>query len=174
MNEKLSSPQDAKEFRYKLDFYYQQALLYLTTLLLYAGVRGTFTIERLPTLTSDPLLFVIIVFVLISITVLILNKLRDRKLILMDDRIVFHHKYHEREILFSRIEWLYIGRERSVQTAGRSQVILLKIRSRRRLFRIRVGRYEREEELIAEMHRIAELVPKAKRPSFGLRVSKLT
>ncbi|MGA2622993.1 MAG: hypothetical protein ABSF91_03990 [Bacteroidota bacterium] len=166
--------QNAKMFRYKLDFYYQQALLYLTTLLLYAGVRGTLTIERLPSLGTDPLLYVIIVFVLISIVVLILNKLRDRKLILGVDKIVFHHKYRDREIPFSAIEWLYIGRERSVQTAGLSQVILFKTKGRRRLFRIRVGRYEREKELIAEMQRVAELVPKAKRPAFGLRSSKLS
>jgi len=165
---------DTRVFRYKLDFYYQQALLYLTTLVLYAGVRGSFNIERLPSLDSDPILYIIILFVLISIIVLVLNKLRDRKLIVAGDKIVFHHKYRDREIPFSVIEWLYIGRERSVQTAGRSQVILLKIKDRRRLFRIRIGRYEREMDLIAEMQRIGELVPKAARPSFGVRVSKLS
>ncbi len=163
---------DAKVFRYKLDFYYQQTLLYLATLVLYTSIRGTFSIENLPALTSDPILY-IIMFVLISIVVLILNKFRDRKLIIMNDQIVFHHKYHERRIPFSEIEWLYIGRERSVQTAGLSQVILLKTKDRRRLFRIRVGRYEREKELIAEMQQIAEQVPRAKRPVLGFRMSKL-
>jgi hypothetical protein len=171
--ESEKSGREMKSFRYKLDFYYQQAILYLTTLVLYAGVRGTFTVSRLPSLHSDPLLYVIIVFVLISIVVLILNKLRDRKLMIGGDRIVFHHKYHERVIPFTMVEWLYIGRERSVQTAGLSQVILLKMKDRRRLFRIRVGRYEREKELIAEMQRVADLVPKAKRPLFGMRASRL-
>ena len=162
-----------KIFRYKLDFYYLQALLYLATLVLYAGVRGTFLIERMPTLGSDPILYIIIMFVLISIIVLVLNKLRDRKLMMMEDKIVFHHKYHERELPLSEIEWMYVGRERSVQTAGLSQVVLIKMKDRTRLFRIRVGRYERETELLAEMDRIAERVPKARRTPFPFRVSKI-
>jgi hypothetical protein len=150
-------PPGAKVFKYKLDFYYQQALLYLVTLLMYGGIRGTIAFERLPSLGADPILYIIILFVIISFVVLALNIARDRKL------IIFHHKFHEREIPLSAIEWFHIGRERRVQTAGRSQVIVFKMKQRRRLFRIRVGRYEHEKELITEMQRIAQSVPKGKR-----------
>jgi hypothetical protein len=160
-------PPGAKVFRYKLDFYYQQSLFYLVTLVLYAGIRGTFTFERLPSLDKDTILYIIIVFVLISFIVLTLNKMRDRKLIISSDGIVFHHRYHEREIPVDTIEWLHIGRERRVQTAGRSQVIVFKMKERRRLFRIRVGRYEREKDLVREMQLLAQRVPKGKRFSFG-------
>ena len=162
-------PDGAKVFKYKLDFYYQQSLLYLITLLLYAGIRGTFSFERLPSLEADPILYIIILFVVISFVVLMLNRTRDRKLIIASDKIIFHHKFHEREIMISDIEWLHIGRERRVQTAGISQMIVFKIKSRRRLFRIRIGRYEHEKELIQEMNRIAQLVPKGKRPTFDVR-----
>ena len=157
-------PHGAKVFKYKLDFYYQQALFYLVTLLLYGGIRGTITFERLPSLESDPMLYIIIIFVIVSIVVLLLNRARDRKLVISDDRIVFHHKFNERVVPVADIEWMHIGRERSVQTAGRSQVIVIKLDGRRRWFRIRVGRYEREKELLVEMHRIASHVPRGKRP----------
>ena len=156
--------QGAKVFKYRLDFYYQQALLYMITLVLYGGIRGTITFERMPSLGTDPILYIIILFVVISIVVLMLNKARDRKLIITGEKIVFHHKFHEREVPISGIEWLHIGRERSVQTAGRSQMVIFKMRDRRRWFRIRIGRYEREKELLTEMHRIAERVPRARRP----------
>ena len=162
-------PHGAKAFRYKLDFYYQQSLLYLVTLICYAGIRGTFDFEKLPTLASDPILYIIMVFVIISFVVLVLNRARDRKLIITEENIVFHHKFHERVIPLSDIEWFHIGRERAVQTAGRSQVIVFKIKDRRRLFRIRVGRYEHEKELMAEIQRIASRVPKGKRFAFGMR-----
>lgn len=162
-------PSGAKAYKYKLDFYYQQAILYLVTLLMYAGVRGTFNFEQLPTLTADPILYIIGVFVVISIVGLVLNKMRDRRLVISESMIIFHQKNRNREIPFSDIEWMYIGRERNVQTAGRFQVIVFKIKDRRRLFRIRIGRYEHEKELLVEMERIAESVPKAKRPFFGLR-----
>lgn len=162
-------PHGAKVFRYKLDFYYQQSLLYLVTLICYAGVRGTFDFEKLPSLVEDPILYIIMVFVIISFVVLLLNRARDRKLIVTEEKIIFHHKFHERQIPFSDIEWFHIGRERAVQTAGRSQVIVFKIKDRRRLFRIRVGRYEHEKELMAEIQRIASRVPKGKRFAFGMR-----
>ena len=162
-----------KVFRYRLDFYYQQALLYLITLMVYWGVRGTIRWERLPGLSADPILYIIMFFFLLSSIVLALNLIRERKLIITEISMVFHQKYRERIIPFSEIEWMYIGREQLVRTAGRSQVIVFKIKDRRRLFRIRVGRYERDAELLEEMHRIAEIVPKINRPSLKSRMSQL-
>ena len=162
-------PHGSKVFKYKLDFYYQQSLLYLLTLVLYGGIRGTMAFERLPSLEADPMLYIIVLFVVISFIVLMLNRARDRKLIITEDKIIFHHKFNEREVSLSDIDWLHIGRERSVQTAGRSQVVVFKVKNRRRWFRVRIGRYEHERELILEMQRIAGRVPKAKRPIFGVR-----
>jgi hypothetical protein len=161
-------PAGSRVFKYKLDFYYQQAILYLVTLTLYAGIRGTFEFDRLPTMGSDPMLYIIIVFVIISFAVLALNRARERKLVLANDRIILHNKYRDREILFSDIDWFHVGRERMVRTAGGSQVVVFKIKHRRRLFRIRLGRYEREKELLAEMHRLGEQLPKGKRFSFRM------
>ena len=163
-----------KEFRYKLDFFYQQAIMYLVTFFLYAGIRGQFTLEQMPPMSIDPILYIILLFVVISFVGLVLNKVRDRKLIITEDKLVFHQKFHERLIALSDIEWMYIGKERSVQTAGRSQAIIFKIKDRQRLFRIRVGRYEREDDLLSEMKRISEMVPKAKRPLFRMRMTKIT
>ena len=161
-------PHDAKVFKYKLDFYYQQALLYLITLVLYGGIRGTIAFEQMPSLVSDPILYIIILFVMIAFVVSMLNRARDRRLILASNEIIFHNKFHERRIPLASIEWLHIGRESAVRTAGRSQMVIFKVRDRRRWFRVRIGRYEREKELLAEMHRIGELVPKAKRPIMGM------
>jgi hypothetical protein len=169
MDRHLSIP-GTKTFRYKLDFYYQQAILYLVTLILYVGVRGTFTFDRLPSLEVDPIFYLISLFVVISFVVLLLNRLRDRRLIVTQTSFLFHQKNREREVPFDSIEWMYVGKERAVQTAGRFQVIVIKVKDRRRLFRIRVGRYERETELLAEIERIATQVPRARRPFFGMRM----
>ena len=162
-----------KVFRYRLDFYYQQTLLYLITLMIYWGLRGTIRWERLPSLGADPVLHIIIFFVVLSCIVLALNMIRERKLIITENTLNFHQKYRERVILLADIEWMYIGRERLVQTAGRSQVVVFKIKDRRRLFRIRIGRYEHDAELLDEMYRIAGLVPKIDKPSLKSRMSQL-
>ncbi|MBI4429183.1 MAG: hypothetical protein HY562_08690 [Ignavibacteriales bacterium] len=162
-----------KVFKYKLDFYYQQTLIALVTLMVYAGIKGSFIEDQFSFVFRDPIVYIIIFYFCVYIVVLTLNLLRDRKLIITDEEMIFHHKYGERKIRFSDIEWMHIGRERLVQTAGRFQLIVFKLKNRRRLFRIRVGRYEHNRELVLEMEKVALLVPKGKHEKFGLRRKKL-
>lgn len=148
-----------KTFKYKLDFYYQSALIYLVTLILYGGIRGNFVEKKFEYVLSDPLMYVIVFFVLMSFVALILNRFRNRRLIIAGDTMVFKNRWHERRVAISDIDWIHIGREAGVKTSGRFQVILFKLKGRRRVIRIRVGRYEREKELVSEMHRLAEKIP---------------
>jgi hypothetical protein len=60
----------------------------------------------------------------------------------------------------SDIEWMHIWREQGVQTSGLFQAVVFKVKGKRRLIRIRVGRYERERELLHAMQAIAARVPK--------------
>lgn len=151
-----------KVFRYKLDFYYQQALMYLVTLILYGGIRGNFVEAKFEYVVDDPLMYVIMFFVVTSFVTLGLNYLRNRRLIIAGDTMIFKHRWHERRVGVHDIEWMHVGREARVQTGGRFQVIVFKLKNKRRLFRIRVGRYEREKELLEEMNRISAMVPKRK------------
>lgn len=156
------------EFKYKLDFYYQQALAYLLTLIVYAGIRGTFIDRSFTLVFDDPIFFIIIFFVVMSFVLIAVNKIRDRKLIVTEKEIIFQHRFAKIEIPIAEIEWIHIGKERGVQTAGRFQIVIIKLRGRRRSFRIRAGRYERDKQLIGEMMKIAERVPKRER-KFQLR-----
>lgn len=155
--------EQGKVFRYKLDFYYQQALIYLVTLVLYGGIRGSFVEARFQYILNDPVVYVILFFLAVSFVTLGLNYLRNRRLIVTDDALIFKHRWHERRIVKSDVEWIHIGREARVQTSGKFQVVVFKLKDVRRLFRIRVGRYEREKELIGEMTRLAEKIPRRKR-----------
>jgi hypothetical protein len=155
-----------KVFRYKLDFYYLSALIYLITLILYGGIRGSFVEARFEYVLNDPLMYVIIVFVIQSLVVLGLNYVRNRRLIVSEEMIIFAHRWNERRIPVAEIEWMHIGREAHVQTGGRFQVVVFKLKGRRRLYRIRVGRYERDRELVQEMQRIAGRVPRRHRRAW--------
>ena len=154
--------QEQKSFKYKLDFYYQSTLIYLVTLILYGGIRGSFVEKKFEYVLNDPLMYVIMFFVLMSIVALVLNYIRNRRLIVAGDEVIFKNRWHERHVSTSQMEWIYVGRETRVQTSGRFQVIMFKLKGRRRVIRVRVGRYEREKELVAEIHRIASQIPKRK------------
>jgi hypothetical protein len=157
------------EFKYKLDFYYQQTLMYLITLVLYAGIKGSFMEDQFSLIFHDPILLIMMFFVVLSISILLLNRFRGRKLIIDSEGLLFQHRFGSRRIPVESIEWLRIGRERLVQTAGRFQVIVLKVKGRRKLYRIRVGRYEREHELVAAMEKIAARVPRKEQRRFSMR-----
>ena len=161
-----------RAFTYKLDFYYQQTLLYLMTFVLYAGIKGSFVENEFVFVFRDPIVVIIGFFFLIALVTLLLNLYRGRKLIVEDRRIIFHSRSREREVRVDDIEWIHIGRERLVQTAGRFQQITIKLKSRRIPFRIRVGRYERDRDLVAEMERIAAMVPRRGPNRFNLRGKK--
>jgi hypothetical protein len=154
---------DVKTFKYKLDFYYQSALIYLLTLIAYGSIRGNFVEAEFKYVLNDPLLYVIGFFVVMSFVSLLLNMARNRRLIITPDAIIFKHHWDERRIPVPDIEWMHIGRESGVQTGGRFQVILIKLKDKRRAYRIRVGRYERERDLVHEMQAIATRVPRRKR-----------
>lgn len=161
-----------KVFKYKLDFYYQQALLYLLVFFLYGGIKGSFFEDEFRLVFRDPIVYIMILFVVVALITLVLNLLRDRKLILEEDKMIFHSRRRDREIKVSDIEWIHIGREMLVQTAGHFQLIIFKMKGRKRLFRIRVGRYERDRELIAEVERMAQHIPKGRHRRFGMKRRK--
>ncbi|MDH4069564.1 MAG: hypothetical protein OEV30_04010 [Ignavibacteria bacterium] len=160
---------ESKSFRYKLDFYYQSVLLYLVTLILYGGIRGSLVEKRFEYVLDDPLMYVILFFVLISIGSLVLNRIRDRRLVVGDTSITFRNRFEESTIEAKRIEWIYFGREKRVQTAGMFQMVVFKLKDRRRLFRIRIGRYERAKELLAELRTFAAGIPERKTRRWGRR-----
>lgn len=151
------------EFKYKLDFYYQQALIYVLTLVIYAGVKGTFIEDEFKVVLHDPIIYIIIFFVLAAFAILLLNRIRDRKLTVTDNEIIFHHRFNSHSIKIKDIEWMHVGKERGVQTAGRYQIVIIKLKDRRRTFRVRVGRYERDRELIKLMENISAQVPVRKK-----------
>jgi hypothetical protein len=129
------------------------------TLVLYAGIRGSFVESQFSFIFKDPIVYIIVFFFCISLIVLFLNIWRDRKLVLTSDRMIFHSRNRERNFEINDIEWMHIGKERLVQTAGRFQQISMKMKNRSIPIRIRVGRYEHNRELVAEMEKIAKSVP---------------
>lgn len=148
------------EFKYKMDFYYQQALIYLLTLIIYMGVKGTIVENSVTVVFHDPLMYVITFFVGIAFLTLLLNRIRDRRVVVSESEIIFQSRFSRKELKISDIEWIYIGKEKNVQTSGRFQIVIVKMKHRRRAFRIRVGRYERDRELVRQMEQIATKVPK--------------
>ncbi len=165
----MTAEHEPRTFKYKLDFYYQQTVIYLVTLLLYMAVRGSVTRDRLTITLVDPIGLTIAAFCLAAIAVLALNLVRGRKLTVGGGAIVFRSRFRVRRVELDRIEWMHIGRESFARTAGRMQYVVFKVKGQRPVYRIRIGRYERSHELLAAMDDIIRRVPERKHLSIFSR-----
>jgi hypothetical protein len=157
-----------KVFKYKLDFYYIQTVIYLLTLIVYASIRGSFIEDKFTLVFRDPIVYLILLFSAIAVVTLVLNLIRNRRLIIYSDKIIFQHRFQRRVIPVEKMEWISIGRESFVQTSGRFQIIVIKMKTGPRLYRIRLGRYEKARELVAEIENITKDVPRRKLRRFSL------
>lgn len=136
-----------------MDFYYQSLVIYLLFFTAYVLFRGTIG-ESFKSLYNDPIFYILIIFIIIFLFIVIINIIRAPMIILMNDRIVFKNKFGSREVLFSDIINVKIGRRRKKDEEMTYRIIKLKLKHRRKQLRIRANDFERGGELISEFLKI--------------------
>lgn len=144
---------EEKVHKYRLDFYYQSLVIYLIFFAAYVVIRGSVE-KNFKLIFDDPIFYVMIIFISIFLVVVIINIIRSPMIILKNDRIVLKNRFGSREIMFSDIMHVRIGRKRRSQEEGHYRIIKLKLKNRRRQFRIRANDFERGGELIKDLLRI--------------------
>jgi len=149
-----------KIFRRKNDLYYITLLAYVVFGVLYIALTGTFTTETVAFGFRDPVVYIIVVFLLISLTALLVNIARNMRLVLTPTRLIFRTRFRERAIEYTDITNVVIKRERARFNDGRFAVVKLRLASRMRWVRIRMANYERETELYAEFKALKHLLKK--------------
>lgn len=138
-----------------MDFYYQSLVIYLLFFAAYVIIRGT-TGESFRSLYNDPIFYILILFIIIFLFIVIVNLIRAPKIILKNDRIIFRNRFGEREVLFSDILNVKIGRRRKRDEEMTYRIIKLKLKNRRKQLRIRANDFERGGELINEFLKIKQ------------------
>jgi hypothetical protein len=146
---------EEKVHKYRLDFYYQSLVIYLIFFALYVLIRGSVE-KNFKMIFDDPIFYILIIFISIFLIVVVINIIRSPMIILKSDRIVLKNRFGSREILFSDIMQVRIGRKRRSQEEGHYRIIKLKLKNRRRQFRIRANDFERGGELIKDLLRIKQ------------------
>jgi hypothetical protein len=91
--------------------------------------------------------YVIGIFILHAVTMLIVNLVRNQKLIIDSDRITVRTRYNERVIRTGDITRIVLKRERRNFNDGTFAIIKIKVRHRRRWVRFRAANWDRENEV---------------------------
>ncbi len=144
-----------KIHRHRMDFYYQSLVIYLLFFAAYVLIKGTVG-ESFKSLYNDPIFYILILFIIIFLFLVILNIIRAPMIILKDDRIIFKNRFGQREVLFSDILNVKIGRIRKREEEMSYRIIKLKLKNRRKQLRIRANDFERGGELINEFLKIKQ------------------
>jgi hypothetical protein len=144
-------------YKYRMDFYYQLLVIYLVFFVLYALIRGQFFEEKFQLVFNDPIIYILILFIALFLVIVLTNIVRNRRIILKDDRVVLKNRFGSREILFGEILNIKIGKRRKRNRDVPYRIIKLKLLHRRKWLRIRANEYERGPELIKEFLNIKHL-----------------
>jgi hypothetical protein len=144
-----------KVHKYRLDFYYQSLVIYLIFFALYVLVRGSVE-KNFKVIFDDPIFYILLIFISIFLVVVIMNIIRSPMIILKDDRMILKNRFGSREVMFSDIIHVRIGRKRRSGDDAHYRIIKLKLKHRRRQFRIRANDFERGGELIKDFLKIKQ------------------
>ncbi|MCX7833224.1 MAG: hypothetical protein N2490_03325 [Ignavibacteria bacterium] len=141
-----------KVFKFKLDFYYKSIIIYFIFLIVYSVIRGNFSEERFYIVFKDPIIYITVIFIIITLISLIVNALRNKQIIFLDDRIVFKNRFGKREIFKEEIINIKFSKERGKEIDGdrKIRLVKLKLKNRKRWLRIRITDYYDERKLIKE------------------------
>jgi len=148
---------EERKYKSRLDFYYNSLIIYFIFFVAYTLIRGEFSREKFSILLNDPIIYVIIIFMIFLLLALISNAIRAKTLIFTADKIILKNRFGQRELNKSEILLVKFSRERKRRSEDKSliRIVKLKLISRKRLLRIRVSEFNNENELINEFKTIA-------------------
>ncbi len=143
---------EEKVFKFKLDYYYKSLIIYLFFLVFYIIIRGNFSEEKFSVVFKDPIIYLTVIFIIITLIALLVNMMRNKQIIFLEDRIVFKNRFGQREVLKSDIIAVKFSKERGKDIYEHSKIRLvkLKLKDRKRWLRIRISEYYDERKLIKE------------------------
>ena len=134
-------------FKRRNDTYYITLLAYVAFLALYIFITGTVTDDTVEFGFRDPVVYIVGIFILHALVMLLTSAVRNRRLILTNDSMIFRSRFRERSIPYDDLERITLKRDRRKPNDGSFAVIKMKVSGRRRVVRVRVANYEHEKEL---------------------------
>ena len=135
-------------FRYNMSFYYQSTIIYFIVFALYLIIRGEIVDNSYTLVIKDPILYILAIIVVVSILTLLINLYKRRHIEIDQNGIVFVTRFKRKEISSDKIEFVKLTKARRAAHSGAFQLIILKLKSRKRRLLIRPTDYENFDELL--------------------------
>jgi hypothetical protein len=147
-------------FKYNLSFYYKSTIIYFIVLLLYAVIRGEFVEDSYTLITRDPILYFLAIILLISVTALVYNLIRNMYIEISDEGIVFADRFHSKEYKTDQIKKIRFSRQMRTSNSPAFRTARIKVNSRMRPVIIRFSDYENQDELLLRFEELKNKLEK--------------
>ncbi|GAB1430299.1 hypothetical protein MASR2M18_11320 [Ignavibacteria bacterium] len=136
-----------REFRGRLDIYWQSTAVYAVALVMYSLLKGVIEAGRVSLAIYDPIVMLLFGFVLISAVALCIRRYMRPVIVITSDCLIVRNHLREKRLPYSEITRIAFGRGGRSRLA-RYRIIKIKMSNRRRAIRIRPSLFENDRELM--------------------------
>jgi len=134
-------------FKYNYRFLYQSIVVYATTLALYILVRGFLIEKEFTQIFHDPVIYLLCAIIIMSSAAVIYNAAMHRRIDIDGDKLHLRGALREITIHKDNVRNVRISIEQQRGFIGKTRVIKVFLKDRRRPAMIRTYNFERSEEL---------------------------
>lgn len=167
--ENISGQQDfsqQREFRQRLDFYWQYLTAYFVVLLIYGILRGSVEEGYFTIKWQDPVVILLFMFMLLSATFLLYNYLKKKSIIIGKDFITFQTRDKIRHYQIDDIQRISIGKYSKRNPSAIYRLVKIKVNSRKYAIRFRPNSYVDDEILVEYVLNFKREVDKKRLSSY--------
>ena len=152
--------QKRRIFKYNMSFYYKSTIIYFVVLILYGVIRGKFVEDSFTLITRDPILYLLAIILVVSVTALLYNLIRNMYIEVSDEGIVFADRFKSKQIKTVMIKRIRFSRQGRTANSPAFRTARIKVNSKLRPVIIRFSDYENQDELLLRIEELKSKVDK--------------
>ncbi len=153
--------QKRRIFKYNLSFYYKSTIIYFIVFILYGVIRGEFIEDSFRLITRDPILYFLGIILVISVTSLVYNLIRNMYIEISEDGIVFADRFKSKAYKIDQIKKIKFSRQVRTSNSPAFRTARIKVNAKVRSVIIRFSDYENQDELLLRMEELKSKIEKS-------------
>ena len=153
--------QKRRIFKYNLSFYYKSTIIYFIVFILYGVIRGEFIEDSYRLITRDPILYFLGIILVISVTSLVYNLIRNMYIEISEAGIVFADRFKSKAYKIDQIKKIKFSRQVRTSNSPAFRTARIKVNAKVRSVIIRFSDYENQDELLLRMEELKSKIEKS-------------
>ena len=155
---KTDKNEKPKEFRLRLDFYWEYITVYFVAMIVYACLVGSMNADKITIKMLDPVVILICGFILMSSCFLLYNFLKKKTIIVGRNFITFRTRHKEKIYSLGDIRKIRIGKRKNIRIPVSISTVHIYLVNRKFPVLFKPASYWNEKELVALVFKLKQLV----------------